>query len=158
MDFYKSEETYLAHYGVMGMKWGHRKQKEFKKVHINKHDHSITKKTKNDFNNMNDYEFKNKYHVSKKRYAKRVKKYGDPYKKTIIYKFGKAHNSRERNLINKNLSKIKNKRYKDLEKEIKESEEFIKEYWKVNGRLLEMVITDNGVISYRNVDPKERKI
>lgn len=25
MDFYKSEETYLAHYGVMGMKWGVRK-------------------------------------------------------------------------------------------------------------------------------------
>ena len=27
MDFYKSEEAYLAHYGVKGMKWHHRKKK-----------------------------------------------------------------------------------------------------------------------------------
>lgn len=27
MDFYKSEENYLAHYGVIGMRWGHRKWK-----------------------------------------------------------------------------------------------------------------------------------
>lgn len=136
-------------------------KKYFKKAHINKYDNGITKKVKNDFNNMNDYEFKNKYHVSKKRYEKRIKKYGDPYKKTAIYKFGKTYNNinnRKRNLIDKRLSEIKNKKYKDLEKDIKESEEFIKEYWKVNGRLLEMVITDNGVISYRNVNPKERKI
>lgn len=47
MDFYKSEETYLAHYGVMGMKWGHRKQKEFyktiKKASETSNDESIKK-------------------------------------------------------------------------------------------------------------------
>lgn len=40
------------------------------------------------FNKMNEQEFMNKYSVSKKRYAKRVIKHGDPYNKSLLSKFG----------------------------------------------------------------------
>lgn len=43
-------------------------------------DSGITRQVKKDWNAMNDKEFKQKYYTSRKAYAKRVEKYGDPYK------------------------------------------------------------------------------
>lgn len=49
------------------------------KMMINDSDTKVTKKVKNDFNNLSDKEFMNKYQVSKEKYSKRVDKYMDPY-------------------------------------------------------------------------------
>lgn len=46
---------------------------------ISEGDSLTTKKVKNDYNKMTDQEFMNKYSTSKKTYAKRVEKHGDPY-------------------------------------------------------------------------------
>lgn len=59
------------------------KTRQYEPMAILKTDSSVTKRVKADFNNMTDQEFMNKYKGSKKRYQKRVKKYGDPYKHTI---------------------------------------------------------------------------
>ena len=50
---------------------------------------AVTKRVINDHNTLSDAEFHAKYHVSKKTYRKRVKKYGDPYmhtKNSALYK------------------------------------------------------------------------
>ena len=44
---------------------------------------ATTKKVMNNFNNMTDKEFKDKYHVSKSKYMYDVEKYGDPSKSPI---------------------------------------------------------------------------
>lgn len=50
------------------------------KMKIHSSDTSVTKEVKKDYNNLSDREFARKYAGSKKVYAKRVLKYGDPYK------------------------------------------------------------------------------
>lgn len=50
---------------------------------------ATTKKVMQDFNNMTDQEFKNKYSGSKSLYAYRVEKYGDPYMNAPLAKLGK---------------------------------------------------------------------
>lgn len=52
-------------------------------------DTSVTKKVKNDYNNLNEREFFAKYKATKRDYRKRVEKHGDPYrwrKNTKTYK------------------------------------------------------------------------
>lgn len=53
---------------------------------------ATTKKVMQDFNNMTDQEFKNKYSGSKSLYAYRVEKYGDPYMNSPYAKAGKKLN------------------------------------------------------------------
>lgn len=103
------DNNYLAHYGVKGMKWGVRK-KYPDKLDINKSDSSVTKRVKKDYNSMDDQSFKSKYKASKKTYAKRVEKYGDPYMNSPLAKTGK----RLENLNNKRLRNSN----KALQKEI----------------------------------------
>ena len=77
------DEDFLEHFGVKGMKWGVRKKREpakYPKLPIDKNDHPVTKQTKKEFNSMSDKEFFQKHAVTKKVYAKRVAKYGDPYR------------------------------------------------------------------------------
>ena len=52
-------------------------------------DSAVTKRVKNDYNNLSDDEFKGKYQTTKDVYAKRVEKYGDPYKNSPMAKIGK---------------------------------------------------------------------
>lgn len=54
-------------------------------------DCSVTKKVKNDYDSMTDDEFFKKYKTTKKVYAKRVKRYGDPYMNSPLAKFGKSN-------------------------------------------------------------------
>ena len=77
----------LYHYGVLGMKWGVRRTPD--QLGYRKSDSSVTKRVKKDYNSMNDQEFLNKYQTSKRRYAKRVEKYGDPYMNAPMAKMGK---------------------------------------------------------------------
>lgn len=50
---------------------------------------AITKRVIDDFNSMTNHAFMQKYSCSKKIYYKRVMKYGDPYMKAPLAKFGK---------------------------------------------------------------------
>ena len=82
---FTSAEDVIAHYGIMGMKWGVRKEK----LTPNKSDSRTTKRVKADYNNLSDSGFQKKYKVSKDRYSKRVEKYGDPYMNSPLAKIGK---------------------------------------------------------------------
>ena len=66
-------------------------------------DSNVTKRVKNDYNNLSDAEFFKKYSVTKERYAKRVKKYGDPYMNSPLAKLGKklAEKNRNKNINNR---------------------------------------------------------
>ena len=91
---------YLQHHGIKGMKWGIRRyqnpdgsltpegQKRYGldsdgKIHTYRSDTNVTKRVKSDFNTLSSKEFFKKYGASREQYAKRVKKYGDPYKRTL---------------------------------------------------------------------------
>ena len=87
-------EEFLEHFGVKGMRWGVRKAPD--RLSINKTDTKITKEVKKDYNNSTNKEFRRKYAASKKTYAKRVEKYGDPYKQRRDGSGGKVTDSKTR--------------------------------------------------------------
>lgn len=75
-----SENLYLAHHGIKGMKWGVRRTPE--QLGYNDSDSKVTKGVKKDYNSMSNKEFRQKYQTSKRTYAKRVEKSttGDPFR------------------------------------------------------------------------------
>lgn len=83
----------LYHHGIKGMKWGVRRTPA-QLGHL-KGDSSVTRKVKDDYNKMSDPQFKSKYRVSKGTYARRVEKYGDPYKNAPLAKAGRALNKKK---------------------------------------------------------------
>lgn len=79
----ESSSTELYHYGVLGMKWGVRKD-----PYNSRNDSAKTKQAKRDLEQMSDQEFMNKYSVSKQTYRKRVEKYGDPARNSPLARVG----------------------------------------------------------------------
>ena len=63
--------------------------KSHEKMVANDSDSKVTKRVKSDYNSMSDSEFFKKYSVTKETYAKRVKKYGDPYMNSPLAKKGR---------------------------------------------------------------------
>lgn len=66
------------------------------KIESSKDDSSVTKRTKEDYNNLSDDDFVRKYSTTKDVYAKRVEKYGDPYMNSPLAKAGKALNGQKK--------------------------------------------------------------
>lgn len=109
----------LYHHGIKGQRWGVRRfqnedgsltsrgKKHNSKLSISNKDSSVTKRVKNDYNNMDETQFRNKYQVSKKKYAKRVEKYGDPYMNAPLAKIGKKLAKKEKEKLAKKEKFIK---------------------------------------------------
>lgn len=85
----------LKHYGVKGMKWGVRKKYPDRLNYPTKSS-STTRKVIDDYNSMSDQQFRAKYQTSKKTYAKRVAKYGDPSRNAPLAKLGKRLAAKEK--------------------------------------------------------------
>lgn len=126
----------LYHYGVKGMKWGVRRTPE--QLAINSGDSAVTKRVKKDYNSMSDREFMNKYATSKKTYAKRVQKYGDPNANAPLAKLGRKLNisstvkgsfKSQADKIMEESNKRRDARLRELDKE---NEQFKKDMKKIN--------------------------
>lgn len=126
----------LYHYGVKGMKWGVRRTPE--QLAINRGDSAVTKRVKKDYNSMPDREFMNKYATSKKTYAKRVQKYGDPNANAPLAKLGRKLNisstvkgsfKSQADKIMEESNKRRDARLRELDKE---NEQFKKDMKKIN--------------------------
>lgn len=94
----------LYHHGVKGMKWGVRKKRP-DRLESRKGDSATTRKVKEDYNNLSDQEFMRKYSTSKKTYAKRVARYGDPYMNSPLAKAGKKLASKSKTNGKKTVAK-----------------------------------------------------
>lgn len=104
-------QDYLEHFGVQGMRWGVRKAPD--RLTTNKTDTKITKEVKKDYNNSTNKEFRRKYATSKGRYAKRVEKYGDPYKYHRDKSNGKVTDAKAREELAKIAPKPKTQSLKE---------------------------------------------
>lgn len=92
----ETTDMVLIHYGVKGMKWGVRRKRAPDRLDYPKKSSATTKRAIDDYNRMTDQEFMNRYSVSKKRYAKRVAKYGDPYKNAPLAKMGRKLEAKQK--------------------------------------------------------------
>lgn len=112
----------LMHFGVPGMRWGHRKTPST--LSTTPSMSRVTKKVVGDYNSMDDQQFMNKYQTTKRVYAKRVEKYGDPYMNAPLAKFGKsrqerkdrrqAKKERKKQIADDTLYEVLEKRYKGI--------------------------------------------
>lgn len=71
-----------------------RKEGAKNKMKATASDSAVTKRVKSDYNKLSDKEFARKYQTTKKVYAKRVSKYGDPYMNAPLAKLGKKLGSK----------------------------------------------------------------
>lgn len=113
-------------------------------------DSSVTKRVKEDWNNLSDKDFKAKYGASKDKYAKRVAKYRDPYMNAPLAKLGKSLTKKKSSInVNRVLTARKVNEYNNMKK----NADYMKE------RNLEIAVNKNtGGLIYRSKDPSNRKV
>lgn len=87
------------------------------RLNVSDSDSATTKRVKNDYNKMTDEEFMRKYSTTKKTYAKRVEKYGDPYANSPLTKLGKKITDKQKAKVDK-LQTKRDKYKKLMESEI----------------------------------------
>ena len=115
-------------------------------------DSSVTKRVKEDWNNLSDKDFKAKYGASKDKYAKRVAKYRDPYMNAPLAKLGKSL-SKKKSSKNININRVLTARKVNEYNEMKKNTDFMKE------RNLEIAVNKNtGGLIYRSKNPSNRKV
>ena len=115
-------------------------------------DSSVTKRVKEDWNNLSDKDFKAKYGASKDKYAKRVAKYRDPYMNAPLAKLGKSL-SKKKSYKNININRVLTARKVNEYNEMKKNTDFMKE------RNLEIAVNKNtGGLIYRSKNPANRKV
>lgn len=133
------------------------------KMQANKSDSAVTKRVKNDYNNLTDKQFMGKYHGSKSTYLRRVNKYGDPYKNGVLPKIGTALSKMGfgRARINKQVSALNKKLSQESIKKNSQEMDYLKKIinqYKAEGRNdLEIAVRDGHYI-IQNKDPKKRKV
>lgn len=89
-----------------------KKDKDFEPLVAGKDVSSVTKRVINDYNTLDEAQFRKKTGISKKEYRKRVEKYGgDPYMNSPMAKYAKSRKNR----INKRYDKKINKIQKDID-------------------------------------------
>lgn len=120
-------------------------------------DSAVTKRVKNDYNNLTDQQFMNKYGASKSTYMKRVNKYGDPYMNSPLAKMGKALNKNAKSEISRQRSKIDKQRTALKEKEFKYTKNLLEQYKQEGRDDLEIAVGPKGDYIIQNKDPKKRK-
>lgn len=76
---------------------------------IDSSDSAVTKRVKNDYNNLTDQEFMRKYSTSKETYKKRVDKYGDPYMNAQLAKLGKKLQENQKKKDEKHINRLQKK-------------------------------------------------
>ena len=158
---YIKTEDELTHWGVLGMKWGVRKDKQ-RAVTLSPDpkDSSVTKKVKKDYNQMSDSDFRKKYGASKDLYAKRVSKYGDPYMNAPLAKIGKFMEKQAKQNAERYMESAQKKENKKLQTKGKSYAEVTlktskgDETWRVYGReeaeLFKELESTGGFDEYKN--------
>lgn len=114
-------------------------------------DSSVTKRVKDDWNNLSDKDFKAKYGASKDKYAKRVAKYRDPYMNAPLAKLGKSLSKKNSSKnVNRVLTARKVNEYQEMKKK---NADYMKE------RNLEIAVNKNtGGLIFRSKNPANRKV
>ena len=113
-------------------------------------DSSVTKRVKEDWNNLSDKDFKAKYGTTKDKYAKRVAKYRDPYMNAPLAKLGKSLSKKN---SSKNVNRVLTARKVNEYKKMKNNSDYMKD------RNLEIAVNKNtGGLIYRSKDPSNRKV
>lgn len=137
---------YLHHKGVQ------KRKAEVEKLLMgsDNSDSSVTKRVKEDWNNLSDKDFKAKYGASKDKYAKRVAKYRDPYMNAPLAKLGKSLSKKK---SSKNVNRVLTARKVNEYNEMRKNADYMKE------RNLEIAVNKNtGGLIYRSKDPSNRKV
>ncbi len=148
-----NDEEMLKHHGIKGQKWGVRRfqnkdgtltsagQKRYSdssevseienRLDYPKNISNTTKKVINDYNTLNDSDFRKKYKVSKQVYKRRVKKYGDPYMNSPLAKLGKWLSRKDKTLrMKKTVEKAYTKQIKEIEQEqLRDAQKFAQQYY-----------------------------
>lgn len=137
---------YLHHKGVQ------KRKAEVEKLLMrsDNSDSSVTKRVKEDWNDLSDKDFKAKYGASKDLYAKRVAKYRDPYMNAPLAKLGKSLSKKN---SSKNVNRVLIARKVNEYKEMKNNSNYMKE------RNLEIAVNKNtGGLIFRSKNPANRKV
>lgn len=140
---------YVHHKGVQ------KRKAEVEKMLMgsDKSDSSVTKRVKDDWNNLSDKDFKAKYGASKDKYAKRVAKYRDPYMNAPLAKLGKSLSKKQSSKkvnVNRVLTARKVNEYQEMKKK---NADYMKE------RNLEIAVNKNtGGLIFRSKNPANRKV
>lgn len=113
----KSANQLRKELGIKEKKYESKSKGITEKLKISDTDSKVTQKVKRDYNNLPETDFKRKYAVSKKTYAKRVAKYGDPYMNSPMAKLNKKLQAEGRKNMERHVAYVDKKKAKKRAKQ-----------------------------------------